>query len=122
MVIGIHRITRGIERLRQPRIARRMLRQAVRNLDHRLRLVIFLPPTRKPAVDKQINAIRRGQRESRSPAHRSFVIISAPNWDLFYYRNRQKLPDFVRLALQLSKFLSTLQHKDVNMATTQLDL
>src|SRR5690348_8926884 len=72
MVIGIHRVPRGVERRRQPRIARRMLGQAVRNLYDRLRLIIFWVLSRKPAVDKQINAIWSGQRESRSVVHLRF--------------------------------------------------
>jgi hypothetical protein len=52
-----------------------MLRQAVRNLDDRFGLL-----SRKPAVNKQINAIGRGQRESRSLAHCSFAIIKLRVW------------------------------------------
>src|SRR6476661_8205190 len=65
MVIGIYRVACGGESVRQPRITSRMLRQAMRNLDHRLRL-----SRRKPAVDKQINAFWSSQREIRSQAHR----------------------------------------------------
>jgi hypothetical protein len=96
------------------RAAPRMLRQAVRNLDDRFRLVIFWPPNRKPAVCKQIDAIGRGQGESRSLAHCRFAIITLGgpfavlNCHLFYCGNWQTIFIVVRLALLLSKVLSRI--------------
>jgi hypothetical protein len=79
------------------RAAPRMLRQAVRNLDDRFRLVIFWSSNRKPAVRKQIDAIGRGQGESRSVAHSRLAIITlaghfaAPNCHLFCCGNWQTI-------------------------------
>src|SRR6266853_3412476 len=64
MVIGIDRVARGGEGRGQPRITSSVLGQAVRDLHHRPGLL-----RGKPAVNKQLNAIRSGKRESERSSH-----------------------------------------------------